>query len=41
MSFRMRRGRATFSVGKRGPRLGYRLGCLVPIALMVAACIVR
>lgn len=45
MSFRWRRGRASFSVSSRGPRAGYRLGCVLPIvvaivvaALSVAAC---
>lgn len=43
MSFRMRRGRASFSVGPRGPRASHRLGCLVPgvlaaVAIVVAAC---
>jgi hypothetical protein len=44
MSFRIRRGRASFSLGPRGPRANYRLGCLVPmaslaaIALVLAAC---
>lgn len=33
MSFRMRRGRASFSLSSRGPRVGYRVGCLVPAAL--------
>jgi hypothetical protein len=42
MSFRMRRGRTSFSVGKRGPRASYRLGCLLPLAvalvLVASAC---
>jgi hypothetical protein len=42
MSFRMRRGRASFSLSRRGPRASYRLGCLVPVAVAVtialAAC---
>ena len=33
MSFRMRKGRASFSVGRRGPRTSYRMGCLLPIAV--------
>ena len=42
MSFRMRKGRGSFSVGKRGVRAGYRLGCLLPVVvalvLLVTAC---
>jgi hypothetical protein len=38
MSFRMRKGRASFSVSKRGPRAGYRMGCLLPVLLVIAAC---
>jgi hypothetical protein len=36
MSFRIRRGRGSFSLGPRGPRASYRLGCLVPVALTSA-----
>lgn len=40
MSFRMRKGRGSFSVGKRGVRAGYRLGCLLPvIVVLVTACV--
>jgi hypothetical protein len=34
MSFRMRGGRASFSVGPRGPRASYRLGVLLPAAIV-------
>lgn len=37
MSFRMRRGRTSFSVGPRGPRASYRLGCLLPVLLVAGA----
>lgn len=35
---RVRRGRASFSIGRRGPRASYRLGCALPmlVALVVA-----
>lgn len=35
MTFIKRKGRASFSVGKRGPRMSYRLGCAVPILAML------
>lgn len=44
MTFIKRKGRTTFSVGKRGPRMSYRLGCAMPIlalllvALLLAGC---
>jgi hypothetical protein len=38
--YRKRKGRFSFSVGKKGPRASYRLGCLLPflVALGVMAC---
>jgi hypothetical protein len=36
MSFRMRRGRGSFSVGRRGPRASYRLGCALPIFVLLS-----
>lgn len=39
MSFRYRKGRSSFSVSKRGVRAGYRLGCLLPLALVLASAI--
>lgn len=35
MSFRMRRGRTSFSVGPRGPRMSYRLGCVMPLFIAI------
>ena len=38
MSFRIRRGPGSFSIGPRGPRANDRLACLLPAVLLVAAC---
>lgn len=35
MSFRMRRGRTSFNLGSKSPRVNYRLGCAVTLALVV------
>lgn len=35
MSFRMRRGRTSFNIGSKGPRVSYRLGCALTIAFVV------
>lgn len=40
MSFRMRRGRASFSVGRRGPRANYRMGCALPVAVLLVGVVV-
>lgn len=36
MSFRMRKGRSSFSVSRRGPRASYRMGCLLPLVILLA-----
>lgn len=35
MSFRWRRGRLSASVSRRGPRAGYRLGCTLPVLILL------
>jgi hypothetical protein len=37
MSFRWRRGRFSTSLSRGGPRVSYRLGCTLPVALALAA----
>jgi hypothetical protein len=35
MSFRWRKGRLSTSLSRRGPRIGYRLGCAIPIVIVI------
>jgi hypothetical protein len=36
VSFRIRRGRGSFSLGPRGPRANVRIGCALPLLVAIA-----